>query len=88
MDIKYMAATREEVNEWIESAKKNNMKYIISVCDTFDYYDYPVYCEGLIDLKEDFVNYDGVNMQQINEIIRINVDGSVDENLNISNIIT
>lgn len=78
-----MAATREEVDGWIKEAKENSIGYIISVCDTFDFDDYPVFCKGIKELDEKFVFYDGVNMQKVNEIIRINADGSVDENLNL-----
>ena len=67
-----MAATRKEVNEWIENAKNNNIKYIISVCDTFDWDDYPVYCKNLKELKSKYPAFNKVNMQRINEIIRIN----------------
>ena len=76
-----MAATRKNVNRWIDTAKKKGCKYIISVCDTFDWDDYPVYCEDLNRLILDVDKYDGVDMQKINEIIRINDDGSVTENL-------
>ena len=74
-----MAATRQDVDCWIESAKKNGSKYIISVCDTFDWDDYPVYCKDETNLKERYPEFNGVNMQKINEIIQINSDGTVTE---------
>ena len=81
-----MAATREDVNRWIEHAIKEKYKYIISVCDTFDYGDYPVYCVDENELKEEYSKYNRINMQKINEIIRINSDSTVNENLFIENI--
>ena len=75
-----MAATREDVNQQIITANKKECKYIISVCDTFDYDDYPVYCKTLEDVKDKYSKYDNNNMQRINEVIRINDDGTVDEN--------
>jgi len=42
-----MTATRQDVNHWIKIAKKNNHKYIISVCDTWDYDDYPVFFDDV-----------------------------------------
>ena len=81
-----MTATRKDVNHWIDTAKKSGYKYIISVCDTFDYDDYPVYCDDDTKLISTHHRYDGVNMQKVNEIIRINDDGSVTENLSIYNI--
>ena len=76
-----MAATREDVNRWIDTAKKKGCKYIISVCDTFDWDDYPVYIKDKNELILRIDDYDNVNMQKINEIIRINDDGTVTENL-------
>lgn len=77
-----MAATREDVDYWIETAKSKGCKFIISICDRFDYDDYPVYIKDLDELIMRVDEYDGFNMQSINEIIRINDDGTVTENLN------
>lgn len=66
-----MAATKEEVEGWISKARKEGFKYIISVCDTFDYDDYPVYCYDEIDLDENKKYYSKASMQRINEIIKI-----------------
>jgi len=74
-----MAATREDVDRWIAEAKKKGAKYIISVCDTWDYDDYPVYVMPDEDLEEQKAKYSGVNMQRINEVITINDDGTVNE---------
>jgi hypothetical protein len=78
-----MAATRDDVNRWIETAKAHGSKFILSVCDTFDYDDYPVYCDNLKEVEEEYQHHHGVNMQWVNEIIRINDNGTIDENLNI-----
>ena len=43
--------------------KKNNYDYVISVCDTFDYSDYPVYCMEE-DLSKKSAQYNGTNMQK------------------------
>ena len=75
-----MAATRQDVDRWIATAKENGDKYIISVCDTFDWDDYPVYCRNKKELAEAVSEYDGRNMQRINEVIEINGD-KVIENL-------
>lgn len=67
----FMAATKKDVDRWVATAKKNKMKYVVSVCDTFDYDDYPVYCKNDEELEKAQKEYDGVNMQRINEIITI-----------------
>lgn len=76
-----MAATREDVNRWIKSAKEMGATHIISVCDTFDYDDYPVFVMPNENLEERKKEYNGVNMQRINEVITINKDGSVNEEI-------
>lgn len=72
-----MAASLEEVNRWISTAKKEGNKFIISVCDTFNHDDYPVYCKDAQELALKSGRYDGTNMQRINEII--NVDEYTEE---------
>lgn len=76
-----MAATREDVDRWIQIAKKNGARYIISVCDTWDYDDYPVFVMPDDNLEEMKARYNGKNMQRINEVITINPDGSVIEEI-------
>jgi hypothetical protein len=80
-----MTATRDDVNRWIDTAKSKGCKFIISVCDTFDWDDFPVYIKDLNELILKVDNYNGTNMQTINEIIRINDDGTVTENLTVYN---
>lgn len=61
---------KEDVNSWIADAPKY-ATHLIVVCDTFSCEDYPVY---VFDGQGEELNviaaeYDGVNMQRINEII-------------------
>lgn len=72
-----MAASKEDVDRWIETAKKNGDRYVISVCDTFDWDDYPVYVPHGKNLMVERAKYDRVNMQKINEIFEIKPDGKV-----------
>jgi len=81
-----MAASRAEVDSWISTAKATKCKYILSVCDTFDWEDYPVYCLDEVELFEEYYAHNNVDMQRINEIIRINKDGSVNENIRLRDI--
>ncbi len=66
-----MAATHEDVKRWIKNAKELKATHLISVCDTFDWSDYPVLVMPGEDLEEEKARYDGVNMQKINEVVRI-----------------
>lgn len=62
---------REDIERWIKTAIKDGNKFIISVCDTFDYEDYPVYCKDKEELNRRKIEFDNINMQRINEIIDI-----------------
>lgn len=66
-----MAASRKDICRWIETARANGATHIISVCDTFNWDDYPVYVMPGEDLEERKTDYDGINMQQINEVIEL-----------------
>lgn len=46
------AVTLKEFNNWILRGKRDKRKYMISVCDTFSYDDYPVYCDNLEELAD------------------------------------
>jgi hypothetical protein len=63
----------QQVTGWIERAKKMKPKptHIISVCDTFDYDNYPVFVQKEEDVDKIKRKYDGVNMQKINEVINL-----------------
>lgn len=66
-----MAASREDIERWIETAKKDKKKFIISMCDTWDYDDYPIYCKDEVELEKEFSSHNGKNMQSVNEIIKV-----------------
>lgn len=64
-----MGATEEELEQWKQEGRRKGATHIISVCDLFEYEDYPVYIlpgDNIEDVKQ---NYDYVNMQKINEVI-------------------
>lgn len=65
-----MTANKEDIQRWINTAIQNQHTHIISVCDTFSYDDYPVFCTGETELAEKKKKYEnGANMQRINEVI-------------------
>lgn len=65
-----MTATREDVDRWIHEGITRGAKYIISVCDTFSYDDYPVYVMPDQSLEQKKDHYSG-SMQRINEVISL-----------------
>ncbi len=66
-----MAVTQEEFDHWVAHAKKIGATHIISVCDTFDYEDYPVYVMPNQKLEEIRQKFERASMQRINEIVDI-----------------
>lgn len=73
-------ASREDIKGYLEKGKKNGAKYMLMVCDTFDYEDYPVYVKENEKLVDVINKYDGKNMQEIQEIYNLEID--IDEQLN------
>lgn len=66
-----MAVSEIEFKEWIEVAKQKGATHMISVCDTFDYDDYPVCVMPTDNLEDVKKRYDNVNMQRINEVVEL-----------------
>ena len=80
-----MAASRDDVNRWIKTARKKKAMFIISACDTYDFEDYPKYCEDFEALTKGIKEVENASMQRVNEIIFINPnDGIAKENITIS----
>lgn len=75
-----MAATREDIEEWLKNGIEQKCSHVIVVCDTFDYDDYPVYVSKTEDVKEKVKQYDGKQMQKIMEVYNLSLD--LDEQLN------
>ncbi len=57
--------------DWIKEGNRIKAKYVISVCDTFSYEDYPVYVSEKENLDDVIAKYDGMNMQIVNEVITL-----------------
>lgn len=66
-----MVTTQAEVNSWIEEGKSLNMKYIVVVCDCFDYSDFPIYCKNA-DRKDAVVKeYNNLDLHRVMEVITL-----------------
>lgn len=84
-----MAANRKDVDGWIEKAKETGAQYIISVCDMFEYDDYPVYIMPDESLIEQVEHYNERNMQKVNEVIQIrDKEGNISVKENIQWIVS
>lgn len=69
-----MATTRQDIKGWIEEAKENGATFVVIVCDTWDYEDYPVEVKPTQDVREVVKHYNGPNMQKVMEVYDLNKD--------------
>ena len=60
---------QQEIDEWIATGRKSDAAYLLVVCDTFSYEDYPVYVPQGRSLDAVRKRYDGVNMQRILQVV-------------------
>lgn len=67
-----MPTTREDLSEWFDRGAQKGASYMVVVVDTFDYEDYPVFCdtkkEALIRMK------DPGEMQRVMEVYDLKAD--------------
>jgi hypothetical protein len=68
-----MSTTKEDIARWFKAGLEGDYDYMIVVCDTFDWEDYPKYC-----YFDNFTKvYDGTNgrnMQKIMEVYDLSMD--------------
>jgi len=75
-----MAASAEEIEEWVRAAQKNGCSHLLVVCDDFDYEDYPVEVKEGEDIEVKMKEYNFKNMQRIMEVYSMKM--SIYEQLN------
>lgn len=64
-----MTASLQDIEGWYEEAKRRGAAYLIIVCDTFDYDNYPVYVQKVEDFQAAFNQYQKPqNMSSIDEV--------------------
>jgi Lar family restriction alleviation protein len=68
-----MAATQEDIRGWLKRASANTT-YMLVVCDTYDWSDYPVYVVGDEDVRKKYEGFNGKNMQQVMEVYDLSMD--------------
>jgi hypothetical protein len=59
---------------WVTQGNQEGASHLIVVCDTFSYEDYPVFVKPEEDLEEKKKKYNGVNMQKIMEVIKLDAE--------------
>ena len=68
-----MAATSDDIRQWLEYAKLKNCTHMMVVCDTFEWEDYSVevYPEQKV---ADLVKQYSQNMQRVVEVYNLSLD--------------
>lgn len=74
-----MSISKSMIRTWLKREKAAESDYMLVVCDTFDYEDYPVYVSKE-EFKENYERYNNRDMQKIMEIYDLHKD--IDEQLN------
>ena len=59
--------TRSEISEWFDRGVKEGADFMIVVCDTFDWEDYPVYGNE-VEFYDKYDKYNGKDMQKVMEV--------------------
>lgn len=67
------AATMKMISDWFRRGVQEKADYMIVVCDSFDYEDYPVYV-STEKFWEKYKEFDGENMQRIMEVYNLKMD--------------
>ena len=66
--------TKIDIREWLEQGKKRGADYLIVVCDTFDWEDYPVFVSA-DKVHKSYEHYNsGSNMQKVMEVYDLHQD--------------
>ena len=82
-----MGPSKSLLTSWFAYGVEHNYDYMIIVCDTYDYEDYPVYTT-----KEDFhlkyPEYNYTNMQKVMEVydLKLNKDLQINSASRVFNI--
>lgn len=65
-------ASKNDIREWLMSDKAKQADYMLSICDTFSFDDYPVFVKR-VELSGAIENY-SKNMQKVMEVYDLHGD--------------
>lgn len=69
------------ISEWLARGQNDKARFMVVVCDTFDYEDYPVYVSKDENIKNVVAKYHGPNMQKVMEVY--DLDDDLNKQLNM-----
>jgi hypothetical protein len=68
-----MRATRELIEEWFLIARKRKATHMLTVFDTFDHVDFPVFVEKGVDPRAVYDKYHRRNMYLVMEVYSLSM---------------
>lgn len=69
-----MAASKNQIREWVERGAKTGATHVIIVYDSWDYEDYPVYVDKNQLVHEEVSKRNGRNMLSVMEVYNLSMD--------------
>lgn len=69
-----MAASKEQIREWVERGVKTGATHVIIVYDRWDYEDFPVYVDPNKSVHEKLSYYQGDDMSRVMEVYDLSMD--------------
>ena len=64
-----MATSRKEIEQWFDEGQDDGDLYMLIICDTYDWSDYPVYCATKEDAERRIANPG--EMQKVMEVYNL-----------------
>lgn len=62
-----MPTTKADIQNWFDVGLLKGHKWLLVVCDTFSYEDYPVYANTVEEFDHKYAEHNSKNMQRIME---------------------
>ena len=69
-----MAATKDEIREWVERGVKIGATHVIILCDTWDWDDFPSYVEQGESVRNKVMQYQAANDLRVMEVYNLSMD--------------
>ena len=66
--------TQEDITRWLTRGEAQGARWMIVVCDTFDYCDYPVFIKTEEEFWGEYARHNGHNMQRIRGVYDLQMD--------------
>lgn len=69
-----MAASKNQIREWVDRGVETGATHVIIVYDSWDYEDFPVYVNKGQSVEKRMSYYDGKNMCSVMEVYNLSMD--------------